>query len=49
MDRAIAMEENAELTTVKGLGRGYAWKDLIATDDMFPESHIELACGCYDG
>ena len=34
---------------VKGLGRGFRWEDVIATDDMFPESHIELACGCYDG
>ena len=49
MDRAIAMEGNAQLTQVKGLGRSYAWKDLIATDDMFPESFIDIACGCYDG
>lgn len=51
--RAIAMEENAELTTVKGLGRDFAWKDLIAFSekqlDMFPESRIEIDCGCYDG
>ena len=49
MKRAIAMERNAELTKIKGLGRRFSWEDLIATDDMFPESYIELSCGCYDG
>jgi len=51
--RAIAMEENAELTSIKGLGRDFAWKDLIEFAerqlDMFPESRIEIDCGCYDG
>lgn len=49
MKRAIAMERNAQLTQVKGLGRNFRWEDVIATDDMFAESFIELACGCYDG
>lgn len=51
--RAVAMEENAHLDTVKGLGRGFAWKDLLhygeAQIDAFPESLIEIDCGCYDG
>lgn len=51
-DRAIAMEKNAQLTTVKGLGRNFAWADLIRADraqiDMF-KSNIEIDCGCYDG
>jgi len=51
--RAIQMEENAELTQVKGLGRSFAWGDLIYADkaqcDMFPESLIDIDCGCYDG
>jgi len=51
--RAVAMEKNANLTTVKGLGRSFAWGDLYAADDaqakMFPESPIEIDCGCYDG
>lgn len=51
--RAVAMEQNAQLTTVKGLGRNFAWGDLYAADDaqakMFPESHVEIDCGCYDG
>ncbi|WP_062270205.1 hypothetical protein [Endozoicomonas arenosclerae] len=51
--RAVAMEQNAaeNLQTVKGLGRRWAWADLLKQQDMFdyPESHLEQACGCYDG
>ena len=51
--RAVAMERNAELTTIKGLGRSFAWGDLYAADDaqakLFPDSPIEIDCGCYDG
>jgi hypothetical protein len=51
--RAVAMEKNAELTSVKGLGRSFAWGDLYAADDaqqkLFPEVRIEQDCGCYDG
>lgn len=50
MDRAIAMEKNADLTTVKGLGRQFAWSDVLKQEDAFGyESAIELGCGCYDG
>lgn len=49
MDRAVAMERNADLTQVKGLGRSYRWEDVIATSDMFNDNFIELDCGCYDG
>ena len=52
-ERAVAMEQGAELITVKGLGRSFAWGDLYAADDaqdkLFPESPIEIDCGCYDG
>lgn len=51
--RAVAMEKNAQLTSVKGLGRSFAWGDLYAADDnqakLFPDSPIEIDCGCYDG
>ena len=50
--RALAMEANAELTSVKGLGRSFAWSDLLAQNEMFDDdySHTpELVCGCYDG
>lgn len=49
MDRCLTMEKNAHLTQVKGLGRNFAWSQLIATDDMFADSYIEPVCGCYDG
>lgn len=53
--RAVAMEKNAHLTDIKGLGRNYAWGDLLAFDDaqvkMFDDdwSTAEVPCGCYDG
>lgn len=51
--RAIAMENNSEAHTIVGLGRTFAWRDLLAWNeaqlDMFPhESRIEIDCGCYD-
>jgi len=53
VQRAIKIEENAELDSIKGLGRNYSWKELTEADDaqqsMFDESGIELICGCYDG
>ena len=52
-ERAVAMEKNAELTEVKGLGRSFAWGDLYAADDaqakLFPESTVPLCDVCYDG
>ena len=51
--RAVAMERNANLETVKGLGRNFAWADLYEAEDrqvdMFGHSGIEIDCGCYDG
>ena len=51
--RAVAMEKNANLITIKGLGRSFAWGDLYAADDaqakMFPETLIQQECMCYDG
>ena len=51
-DRAIAMERNAELTSIKGLGRNFSWEELLKTPDMFEDDFSltpELTCGCYDG
>ena len=51
-ERAIAMERNAELTSVKGLGRRFSWEALISADErqgkLFPEAD-EIACMCFDG
>ena len=51
-ERALVMEANAELTSVKGLGRRFAWRDLLAQQELFNEGYDstpEMACGCYDG
>lgn len=53
--RAIAMEKNAILTDIKGLGRDYSWADLIEFDEKQLKlidsdwSTAEIACGCFDG
>jgi hypothetical protein len=53
--RAVAMEKNAILTDIKGLGRNYAWADLLKFDEaqtkLFDDdwSTAEVPCGCYDG
>jgi hypothetical protein len=52
MDRALAMESGAHLTHIKGLGRNYAWKDLVSNGDMFKDEYQftpEMSCDCYDG
>ena len=53
--RAIAMEANADLTTIKGLGRDYSWTDLLKFNDaqtkLFDDDYstAQVPCGCYDG
>ena len=52
--RAVAMEKNAVLTDIKGLGRDYSWEDMLAFDDaqvkLFDDdwSTTEIPCECYD-
>jgi hypothetical protein len=49
-ERALAMERNAELSFVKGLGRNFSWSRIDEADraqlSMFPP---EIPCGCVDG
>lgn len=51
--RAVAMERNAELSRVSGLGRDWSWGDLLQADSdqerLFPDYAEEMPCGCYDG
>jgi hypothetical protein len=51
--RAVAMERNADLHTIKGLGRSFSWEELVraseAQRDLFGESGVSVDCGCYDG
>lgn len=52
LQRALAMESGAALTAVKGLGRSWAWADLVRYDDaqmdMF-RGAAEIPCECFDG
>ncbi len=52
-ERALAMERNAAAfnTSIKGLGRRFAWSDVVIpiVAETLPESGIEQDCGCYDG
>jgi hypothetical protein len=50
--RAIAMEQNAleNLKTVKGLGRSFAWGELLAGRCSLDEPFLPgVPCDCYDG
>jgi hypothetical protein len=50
--RAVGMERNAKLDTIKGLGRHWSWEELNQADEaqfkMFPET-VEMPCMCFDG
>ena len=53
LERALTMEDNARpsLITVKGLGRDFAWRDFIASDQAqlaLPEAFVpeERPCSC---
>ena len=51
-NRALEMEANADLTSMKGLGRNFSWAKLLATEEMFDDDYSmapELSCDCYDG
>lgn len=52
LDRALAMEANADLTAVKGLARSWAWRELVKFDNdqgkLFAFAP-EIACECLDG
>lgn len=51
-ERAVLMERNANLDTIKGLGRHWSWEEIGQADDaqfkMFPET-TEMPCMCFDG
>lgn len=55
LDRALKMEDQAELTDVKGLGRNFSWREMIEFDakqvKLFDDewSTAEVPCGCHDG
>jgi hypothetical protein len=48
-NRAVAIEDQAELTTIKGLGRNYAWKNLVELhlqNQPLPNVGFESPCEC---
>jgi hypothetical protein len=50
-DRAIALEDNANLTKIKGLGREFSWRDAVLSDDMFEDEFDlmpEMICECFE-
>lgn len=52
MKRALAMEAQAELTSMKGLGRSFSWREFLEKQDapdLFSDAGKEMDCGCYDG
>jgi hypothetical protein len=50
--RAVAMERNANLETIKGLGRRFSWEEFVKAEEsqfnLFPESP-QIPCMCFDG
>lgn len=49
-ERALKIEDNASLTTIKGLGRRYSWRSLLEQITMFDDLYeTAMPCGCYDG
>ena len=48
--RAVAIEKNADLTKIKGLGRNYSWADLSEADDLQDDLFGKpIPCVCWDG
>jgi hypothetical protein len=52
-DRAVAMERNANLTSIAGLGRRWKWEDLLRADRaqqvLFEAPRTDMPCECVDG
>lgn len=47
--KAIFMEENAELTQVKGLGRRFNWGEFLATKNSNDSScGVDISCDCFE-
>jgi hypothetical protein len=53
MERALAMEANAELDIVKGLGRRFSWRAVLEQDrrqlKLFEQMPYTPCSACYDG
>lgn len=52
LQRALAMEAQADLTAAKGLARAWAWQELVSFDERQGKLFAfapEIACECLDG
>lgn len=53
LSRALKLEAQAKLTTIKGLGRGFSWRDLIGANarqqKLIGDFSQGMPCECYDG
>ena len=52
LERALKMESNAQLSSLKGLGRNYSWANVAGQHGLFLEGYSgtpELTCNCFDG
>jgi hypothetical protein len=53
MQRALAIEAGAVQTDMAGLGRNFAWADVLKADEMqlklIPDITNDAPCGCHDG
>jgi len=50
LEKALKLESNAELTSIKGLGRRFNWAQFVSEPDMFGDfpSDWEMPCGCHE-
>jgi hypothetical protein len=50
LQRALRLEANAELTSIKGLGRRFNWGEFIRGESPCSiDATDDVPCGCYDG
>lgn len=51
LQRALEMEMNADLKSIKGLGRNFSWQSVYQQQDAFMDDFnpIEIPCECYEG
>ncbi|WP_179988371.1 MULTISPECIES: phosphoadenosine phosphosulfate reductase family protein [unclassified Acinetobacter] len=50
LQKALEMEDQAELTNIAGLGRNFSWKSIYQQQDAFMDHFVpDVPCDCYDG
>lgn len=56
LERALVMEDNADLVSIKGLGRSFKWRGYLAERAAKADAEnatacevVDTDCGCYDG